>query len=198
MRRGAHGMEAADGSMSHAAYLSINPFDLVPALSVTDVNGDHNVILETPALLQMIGHLTPEGEEMLGTTAVHKASVVEWCTWLSGTLHATGFRAVWRPDKFLGEEEDGKDEARKVGRKKVEESFQRIEQRLTGREFAVGDKMTVVDVYLYLFWHWGDALGLDMASRYLAYGDVLRKVERLEGVKGAMEQNGFEPCFEGK
>lgn len=85
-----------------------------------------------------------------------------------------------------------------MGRKKVEECFARIESRLEGKDWAVGEVLIVVDIYLYLFWQWGNALGKDMANRYTAYGDVLRKVECLYGVRKAMRENGLEACFEGK
>lgn len=73
MRCGVSGMEAADGTMLHEGYCSVNPFGLVPALRVDD-----GVILETPALLQMIARLPPQdkkmtGGNMIGCTAAEKS-----------------------------------------------------------------------------------------------------------------------------
>jgi glutathione S-transferase len=131
----------------------------------------------------------------MGVTNLEKAYVVEWCTWLLGTLHATGFRAFWRPDKFVGDNKAAYDAIVAKGREKIGECFERIETRVKGRQHAVGEDFTIVDFYLYLFWHWGIAAEFDIMGDYTGYRNVLLQIEALQGVRNAMHQNGFEVCL---
>lgn len=196
---------AADGSLSHEEYLQINPTGYVPCLVVDDSDpadakshsssssdgggGTKTVITEMPAILTYIASLAPAHQHVLGETAVQRAKVAEWTAWLSGTLHGAGFGAFWRPGRFVGDE-DAQRAVSARGREVVEKCFARIEERLAGREFAVGEGLTVVDFNVWVFWRWGGKIGVDMAARYPGYDRFAREVEKLEGVRRALDVEG--------
>lgn len=166
---------AEDGSFTHEEYRRINPTGYVPCLVV-----DETVITEMPAVLTYIASLVPE-QNLFGRTAVQRAKAYEWVCWLSGTLHSLGYAGVLRPERFVHEEE-AKAEGVKKGQEVIDECCARIDERLAGSKFAVGDGLTVVEFDLYIFYRWGCQFGTEMGRLYPNYERVARMVEGLDGV----------------
>ncbi|KAI1505962.1 glutathione S-transferase [Biscogniauxia marginata] len=187
--------EAADGSFTHEEYRkNVNPDGRVPTLVV-----DGEIITELPAILTMIAQLAPDrkpGEAVLGKTPLERARVVEWTVWLSGTLQAAGFGGYFRPYRFAGTHEEAYPAVKEKGRRVIESCFERVDARLTGREYAVGDALTIVDINLYVFWAWGVIAGFPMRERFPAYAQLLRRVEALDSVRAAVKDEGMTPIFE--
>ncbi|KAI8267871.1 hypothetical protein K4K58_007001 [Colletotrichum sp. SAR11_239] len=166
---------AADGSLTHEEYRRINPTGYVPCLLV-----DETVITEMPAVFTYIASLVPD-KNLFGRTAVQRAKAYEWVCWLSGTLHSLGYAGVLRPERFVhGEEARAEVVAR--GQKVIDECYARIEERLMGKEFAIGDGLTVVDFDVYIFYRWGCQFGTEMGRLYPNYERIARMVEGLDGV----------------
>ena len=180
MTVGPDGYEAADGSLSHAAYLKIHPSGYVPALSV-----DGFVVTENPAILQYIASFAPE-RELLGSTTKETYRAMEWMAWLSGTLHGSAFAGLWRPTRFVDDAEYAHAAIVEKGHKKIIACYGRIEESVEG-EFAVGSHLTVVDFYLHNFWRWGCQIGVDMTP-YPRYRAVARQIEQLERAKAAIAE----------
>ncbi|RYP76887.1 hypothetical protein DL771_001440 [Monosporascus sp. 5C6A] len=171
MRAGENGYEAADGSFTHAEYLSINPTGYVPALAVED-------------------------EILLGETPLEKTTVIHWLSWLSGTLHSLGFGGYWRPNRFVEDNVECYGAVKEKAMKVIKAGFRRIDERLEGKTYALGDKPTVVDFNLYFFWRWGYEVGIPMEKEYHNFESVLRQVEKLEGLRQAVEEEGLGLYFE--
>ncbi|KAI1635251.1 glutathione S-transferase [Biscogniauxia mediterranea] len=187
--------EAADGSFTHEEYRrDVHPDGYVPSLAV-----DGEVVTETPAVLAMIAQLAPGGAAMLGRTPLERVRVVEWLAWLSGPLQAAGFKAYWRPGRSFVDghgHEEAHPAIREKGRRVIEACFERVEERLRGRRYAVGgDAPTVVDISLYLFWVWGNFIEIPMGQRFPAWAEVLRRVMTLQGVREAAEAEGMTLYF---
>ncbi|KAK1766012.1 glutathione S-transferase [Phialemonium atrogriseum] len=182
------GVESADGSITRAAYLSIHPSGFVPAL---DVDGE--IITELPAVLNYIVSLAPPSAAagtLLGADDLGRARVAEWLAWLSGSLHGQGFGMLWRAGRFT-DDEGAHEGVRTKGREFIDGCFRRIEERLRGREFAVGEGLTVVDFNLYVFWTWGIEIGVQMAELYPSYADLMRRVESIEAVRTVVKTEGL-------
>ena len=193
MRVGSDGLEPADGSLTHAEYLQIHPSGYVPALTV-----DGRAVTEMPAVLTMIAHLAPDREaglRLLGKTDTDKVDVVHWMAWLSGTLHSVGFGTTMRPERFVGDKADAYPAVQAKGRSIIAASFERIDQKLRGKTYAVGDYLTVVDFNLYFFWRWGMMYDMPMAEKYPNWAKVLKRLEELEAIRKAMEVEGFDLYF---
>ena len=184
--------EAADGSLSNEDYLAINPMGYVPAITVGGGTDDATTITENLAVMTYIASLIPK-QNLLGTGDLDRARVAEWMAWLLITVHSNGFGALARQYRFVTDRAMY-GAVRERGREVVTASYERINERLEGRKFAVGDALTIVDFYLYPFWRWGELQGFDM-QKYAAYGRHLRKIEALEGVRKALVAEGLAPCF---
>ncbi|KAJ4122715.1 hypothetical protein NW768_010155 [Fusarium equiseti] len=187
LKPGPHGYEAADGNPTNAEYRSIHPRGYVPALAVND-----QIITEMPAILSFISSLVPD-QHFLGNTPFENAKVMEWLVFLSGTLHGLGYGAFLRPGRF-SDDESAHEGIKNKGRKLIEESFVRIDNGYKGQEFIVGKGLTVVDFNVYVFTRWAGEVGIDMKG-YPFYYEHLRRVEKLDGVRMALEAEELELTF---
>ncbi|OAL01078.1 glutathione S-transferase [Phaeosphaeriaceae sp. SRC1lsM3a] len=166
-------------------YLHLNPKGRVPIL---DFDGE--LITETPAILSLISDLAPE-KKLLGTTLLEQARAREWLAYLSGTLHGQGFGCLFRPKRFVGDEESMYDQVKATGRQTAKDSFALIEEKLQGRTHAVGDAFTLVDANLLVFYRWGNFLKFGMAENYPSYTRLVEEVVKREAVQKTVEAEGI-------
>lgn len=183
---------AADGSLTHEQYLTINPTGFVPALAIGSGPGP-TVITEMPGVLTYLASRAPEAK-LLGNGPLEQAKVAEWMAWLSGTLHGLGFMLYLRTGRFVDDASIFHVLERR-GKEVIQRCFATIDYKLKGRTFAVGDGLTVVDFNLYPFWRWASECNADLGA-YPNYAAFVRKIEALEGVLKALAAEGLKPCFE--
>jgi glutathione S-transferase len=165
-------------------HLNLNKKGRVPILEL-----DGELITETPAILTTIAALAPE-YHLLGETVLEQARVQEWMVWLCGTVHGQAFGCIFRPSRFVAEE--GMHDAVRVrGREWVKECFEYIEEKLEGKNQAVGDEFTVVDAYLLVFYRWGNLLKMGMRERYPNYARVVDRTVEREAVRETIEVEGI-------
>lgn len=162
----------------------LNPKKKVPVLQLDD-----QVITENVAILTAIAHLAPE-RNLLGKTDLDKLRVYEYMAFLSSTLHAQAFGGFFRPGRF-SDDEYTFISIREKGKKAIFECFEVIESGLKGT-YAVGDQLTVVDPYLYVFWRWGSARLTDMEERYPKYTALIKELGKHDSVRRTLEKEGIE------
>ncbi|SPO06812.1 related to glutathione S-transferase GST-6.0 [Cephalotrichum gorgonifer] len=180
---------AADGSLSHEDYLAINPSGYVPALVIPEGEGTTSVT-EMPAVLTYIASLVPN-LNLLGATPLDKVKVAEWTAWLQVTVHSYGYVAYLREGRFVEDPAAfGGIKSRSVD--VLKKAFARIEERLAGREFAVGDALTVVDFNLYPYWRWAPF----SVEAYPNFAKHMRKIEKLDGIRKALDVEGNKLYFD--
>jgi len=165
-------VSTTDGSNRTPEYLRLNPKGKVPVL----IYGD-SVLTEVPAILLFLAYSNPD-RGLLPETTDGTVRAVEWCNWLSGTVHAVAVRQVWRPETFSERTEQYPDIIAK-GKKNLADAFGLIESRLADTDWAVGYEYSVVDPYLLVFYRWGNRMGFDMRGQYQAWtAHTLRVLER--------------------
>jgi len=174
-----------EGRTRAPEYLAINPKGRVPVL----VTEEGEVLTEAPGiclyLSQQSNHPLLFPHDKLAA-----ARVLEWCNWLSGTVHAMAFGQIWRPHRFLTDEESYPNLQAK-GRADVLDHFAMIEKRLAGRDWSVGNAYTYTDAYLTVFFRWGNRIGLDMRSGYPAWARHAQRVAARPAVQRALQQEGI-------
>ena len=174
----------SDGSTHAPNYLRLNPKGRVPVL----VTGE-SVLTEAPAILIYLAMTYPAGQ-LVGASPSALARSVEWFNWLSGSVHAVAVRQVWRPESFSldpaaheGVISNGKDHLRAA--------FALIESRLHGTEWSVGDRYSIVDAYLLVFYRWGNRMGLPMQDRYPAWTTHTLRLLQRPAVTRALDREGI-------
>ncbi len=145
------------------AYLAINPEGRVPALEA-----EGTVLTEVAGTMFYVARRFPEAG-MLPEGALEQGQVVSWMSFLASAVHP-----AW-----------------KVSTEHAQALWAIAEQRLGGRDWAVGGRFSIADIHLFrLFWRFRNRLGLD-AARYpglTAHHDrmlarpAVRKVMAAEGV----------------
>jgi glutathione S-transferase len=93
---------------------------------------------------------------------------IEWFNWLSGTVHSVAIRQVWRPESFIDIPAEHENIVAK-GKKNLADAFSHIESRLAKVDWAVGDRYSIVDPYLLVFYRWGNRIGFDMRGQYQSW-----------------------------
>lgn len=117
------------------AFLAVNPEGKVPVLLV-----DGRTLTEVAGILFYLARAYPAAR-LLPDGAEAEAQVVSWMSFIASTVHP----------------------ARQAGLDRMQEAFALAEQRLGGREWAVGDAYSIADIHLFrLYW------------RYVNWSDVRR------------------------
>jgi glutathione S-transferase len=108
------------GEASMPEFRRLNDKGRIPVLL------DHGSIwTEAPAILLHLALAHPEsGLAPKGSGELCRT--VEWFNWLSGTVHSTAVRLVWRPESFTTEP-DRRDGIIKKGREQIDEAFNQFQ-----------------------------------------------------------------------
>jgi len=180
---GAVETSVAKGANLTDEFARINPKKRVPVLSL-----DGEVITEVPAIATAIAYLAPE-RHLMGRTALDRARVYEWMNWLSGTLHAQGFGALWRPQRF-SDDPEAFEGIRAKARQTISECFEVIESRLSG-PYSTGDGFTAADPFLLVFYRWGNGIGIDMLNTCPGYTAFAQRLVKRHSVAATLAAEGL-------
>jgi len=176
----------AEGKTRSAEYLVIDPKGRVPVL----ITEDGETLTELPAICWYLAQQTMH-PALFPHGPLAAARVLEWCNWLSGTVHAMAFGQIWRPQRFVAEEAMHPAVQAK-GRADLLEHFASIERRFSERDWAVGHAYTLVDPYLLVFYRWGDRIGLDMRADYPSWTRHAERLLQRPAVQRAVAQEGIQ------
>lgn len=176
-------IDFASGQQRSAEYLAINPHGRVPAL-VTD----EGTITENLAILGFIADTFGGPGSIPRGDAFQTAKTMQLLSWLSGTVHATGFAGLFRPYRFTA------DESLHAGIKEgahaaLTSHFVELDD-LCGDGWLAGD-FTAADSFAAVFYRWARAAKFDLSlyPRWTAL--VGRAVERPSFVR-AIEHEGLQ------
>lgn len=178
-------IDFATGQQRDPAYLRINPKGRVPALVVDDWT-----LTENPAILRHIARIYPEAQ-LWPEDPRQRARAAEWLAWLASTIHVA-YAHVRRAERYA-DSEAALAEVRAKALTTCADLWRDVDARLDDGPWAMGDRYTVVDPYLLVFWTWGrgPTLALDMAAvcpRWTAH--ALRMAER-PAVQRAFDREGL-------
>ena len=142
-------------------FAAVNPLRRVPALRDGAVT-----VYETAAVLAYLGDRYREPVLAPAIDAPERGAYLRWLVWLSNTLHS-----VWYPiERAVGPEQ------RTAALLRLDDVGAYLERELAGREWCVGDRFSLVDVYLYMLtgWqHYSEPLrlgGVGVAAHYHRVG----------------------------
>jgi glutathione S-transferase len=175
-------ISTAEGQQRSPEYLKINPRGRVPALVV-----DGRVLVENVAILSYLGGgfaakgLWPE-------RTWDQAQAISLMAWLADTVHPA-FAHIFRPERYV-QGEACIDVVKAAGRKTFGECLAEIDRLVAGKRWALGNRFTVVDAYLLVFYRWGNRNAFPMKD--LAHFTALAgRVLARPAVKKVMADEGI-------
>jgi glutathione S-transferase len=174
----------AAGDNRRPDYLAVNPHGFVPALEV-----DGEVITENVAVLTCIASRFPEARLLPFDCPVALARALTQMAFLSSSVHIA-FAQIWRPHRFTPDESVHQ-QIVAGGRERVLRYYDEIEGRLAGSTWLAGDEMTLADPYVFVFFRWGNRIGLDMAAWPHWAAHSRRMLER-PAVRRALAREGLD------
>jgi glutathione S-transferase len=132
------------------AYRALNPKSKVPALQLDD----GAMLTEFQAIATYLAASHPE-KRLIPEAPLAQARMYEALDYVVGTIHADGFRRVFRPNYFAIQEADY--EAVKArGREIVAAGFELIAKSLEGREW-LSERFSIADAALFYVAWWAIA-----------------------------------------
>ena len=136
-----------EGQQLSERYRRVHPLGRLPALEI-----EPGVVLtETPALLAYVADLAPE-LELLPGNGLARARANEWMSLLASAVHVT-FISFFRPDRYTSD--DAASAALKVdGKQRFFDLLRYVESRLPEHGFVLGERYSLVDAYLTVFFLW--------------------------------------------
>jgi len=162
------------------AYRALNPKSKVPVLQLDD----GQTLTEYQAIATYLAGLHPE-KSLIPAEPLAQARMYEALHYIIGTIHADGFRRVFRPNYFAVSEADY--EAVKArGREIAAAGLEIVDRALEGREWLAGD-FSIADTALFYVAFW--ALGrvkLPTPARVAAHYQRMR--QRPSVVKALAEE----------
>jgi glutathione S-transferase len=177
----------AEGQQRTEGYLSLNPKGRVPVL----VDGTF-VITEVAGILRYVTRLAPQAR-LWPEDAREDGRCAEWLAWIASGVHVA-FAHVRRPERYA-DGDAAKAEIVAKGRVTARATWQQVEDKLVaqGTTWAAGETFSVADLYLFVFWTWGQGpvLGFDMAADFPRWTDHARRVAARPAVQRVQSRDGF-------
>lgn len=151
-----HEVPIAKGANTEAAYLDINPKARVPALMTP--NG---VITENPAILTYIAAIHPQ-TQMLPDTPFERAEADALCAYLCATVHVA-FAHLQRGARWADSADAHEAMKAKVA-SNLADCARIVETHHIKGPWAMGDRYTFCDAYLFLMPRWMAKAGVDLSD----------------------------------
>ncbi len=178
-------IDFAANQQSSAEFLRVNPKGRVPTL----VDGDW-VLTEAPAILRYIAARHPAAG-LWPWDPREEARCAEWLNWLSSTVQVA-FGHVRRAARYASDPGTVEDVAA-TGKKTARELWQAVNARLGAGPWAIGERYTVADPLLMVYWHWGrgPVLGFDVEREFPNWTEHARRLAGRPAVQRAFASEGL-------
>ena len=132
-------------------FFAVNEKGFVPVLELS--SGER--LTEVAAILQYLADQKPELGLVPAAGTMDRYRAMEWLNFISTELHKS-FSPLFNPR--------APEEWKTIVKVLLASRFAYAQKRLEGREFAMGDRFTIVDAYLYTVLRWSRLVGVDLAA----------------------------------
>lgn len=142
------------------------------------------MVTENPAILRFVASSYPDAG--LWPQDPHaEARCAEWLAFMSSTVHIA-YAHIRRAERYATGEAAIANVQEK-GRETCREVWTMVERKLGSDAWAAGDRFSVADGYLQVFWNWGggQVLGYDMAKEFPNWTAHAKRVTARPAVRRA-------------
>ncbi|NWA61810.1 glutathione transferase GstA [Pantoea sp. B9002] len=158
-------------------YWQINPKGQVPALQFDD----GSILTEGVAIVQYLADLKPDRNLLAPTGSLTRYHTLEWLSFVSSELHKS-FSPLFRPDT--------PEDYKTIARAQLEKKYHQVNEALQDKQWLLGLRFTVADVYLFVVTRWAKAIKLDLAGLDALDAWFNRVAER-PAVQAALKAEGL-------
>jgi glutathione S-transferase len=178
-------VDLAANQQNSAEFLRVNPKARVPTLT----DGDW-VLTEAPAILRYIAARHPAAG-LWPWDPRQEARCAEWLAWISSTIHVSAVHA--RPAARYASDPRAVEDVAATAKKTCRELWQTVEARIGEGPWAIGERYSVADPYLLVYWMWGRSplLGYDMAHDFPQWTAHARRLAARPAVQRAFASEGL-------
>jgi len=169
----------ANGDQRRAEYLSVNPRGRVPALLA-----EARVVTETIAIISYLARKFPETALLPLENPILLARAYELMSWFATSLHVA-VAQIWRTERFTTDV-GAKAAVQLDGLSSLVRGYAELETAMQN-EWLLGGIYSAVDPYAFVFWRWGERLGMDMAS-YRSWAAHSQRVLMQPSVRRALDR----------
>ncbi len=167
------------GEHKSPEYLAINPKGKVPTLVTDD-----GPLTENPAILTYLARTYPEAELLpLGESALEDAKIISDLSWCASGLHPIVTRL--RLPQLFCDTEDGQTRVWELASDAMKPNFALLEKRLSDAPWVLGEKWSILDVYVFWVWFRVEGSGFDTAP-YPNFADHARRIVQRPSVQRAL------------
>lgn len=160
-----------DRKLPDGRFLSdINPKNYVPVLELDD----GTVLTENVSILQYIADQAPESGLAPAYETKERYRLMEFLAYINSEVHKNCWTIMFGPP-----------EGKEAAVERVTSRLAYIDQQLEGKNYLLGDQMTVADAYLFIVCSWGPMMGFDTSGFANITAFQQRMMER-ESVKKAL------------
>lgn len=159
-------------------YFKVTPKGFVPALKLDD--GD--ILTEGAVILQWIADQNPRHGLLPEFGTRERYTALEWLNFVASDLHknmAVMFSSVVDGTTKL-----------KFAQVNLINKFEYIDEKLTGKDYVLGDRFSIADAYLYNVLSWVPRVNLDI-SGYEHIQKFMARMETRPSVRAALEAEGL-------
>ena len=173
-----------EGATQTAEFLALNPHGRVPVLETEDM-----VLTESVAILTYLALRFPASTVLPLDDLRRSARALELLAFFASSVHIA-VAQVWRSHRFAADER-AYPTVQASGHANLRTFFDEIEAIAGSGDWVLGDRFSVADPYLLVFFRWGGMLGLDMTS-YPSWTAHKDRMLARPAVKRALDREGIE------
>jgi len=175
-------LNLAQGDQRKPEYLALNPRGRVPTVIV-----DGKVLTENVGIMAYFAGGFGQGRIWPKDTW-DQAKCLSTMAWLSNTVHST-YAHLFRPERYV-DDEAAREPVKAKAKAMYADYLKEIDGLLAGRQWAIGNRYSVVDGYLLVFYRWGNRQGLPV-RQMPNYSRVMDRVLARPAVKKVMADEGI-------
>lgn len=175
-------LNLAEGDQRKPEYLAINPRGRVPSLVV-----DGQVLTENVGIMSFVAGGFGHGKIWPKDTW-EQAKCLSSMAWLSNTVHPA-YGHIVRTQRYA-DDAQAQEAVKAKGKSNYQDCLQEIDRLLDGHRWSIGERYSVVDGYLLVFYRWGNRGGFPVRS-LPNYTRVMNQVMARAAVKKVMADEGI-------
>ncbi|MDX8539857.1 glutathione S-transferase family protein [Mesorhizobium abyssinicae] len=151
------------------AFLDISPLNQVPVLTLPDGRS----ITESAAICILLAERHPEAGLAPAAGSPARADFLRWMAFMSSVLYPAGLRFYYAHRYTAAP--DGVEAVKQAALVEMDRGFAILDKALAGRDWLVGERLSLADVYLVMLAAWHPEIGKVAA----AWPDIERLWARL-------------------